>query len=367
MTKENTALIALLRLAVGNADDAVLPTDLNWERLIETAREQHVSVIAFDGLDILYTKHPERHIPIDLPDMESVKMDWYNDINVLETAYARHERMIGKIAAKFRKAGIRTMLMKGYGLSLNYPFPPHRPVGDIDIYLYDDKEKGDEIVRGTGVRVNDVNRHHSSFVLRGIVVENHRTFLDVDMHPSNARLEKILTSLVDDNNTAEIAGETVYLPSPTLNAIYLLRHAGEHFVSDCIQLRHILDLALFFENNRTNIDWKLVLNLYELESMMPFYNAIATFCVTYLGFSKDVFQGMTMVPDMAGRMIADTFRTTATGKCPKRSKIMSYGIFKTRMWWHNRWKHSMVYRESLISSYLALSKKRLGEELVLRK
>lgn len=40
------------------------------------------------------------------------------------------------------------MVLKGYGLSLNYLKPSHRPCGDIDIWLFGKQKEADD-ARGT--------------------------------------------------------------------------------------------------------------------------------------------------------------------------------------------------------------------------
>jgi len=60
--------------------------------------------------------------------------------------YGQYVGAIVSLAKEYSSAGIDTMLLKGYGLSLNWPVPEHRPVGDIDTYHFGKWRKADELV-----------------------------------------------------------------------------------------------------------------------------------------------------------------------------------------------------------------------------
>lgn len=51
-----------------------------------------------------------------------------------------------------------------------------------------------------------------------------------------------------------------------------MRHAGEHFATNEISLRHVLDLGFFFERFHNEIDWDYVLSVYNKEGMKRFYD-----------------------------------------------------------------------------------------------
>lgn len=70
------------------------------------------------------------------------------------------------------------MLLKGYGLSICWPVPEHRPVGDIDIYLgladsgcaFGHKniwKEADKVVsEKLGIKVDNTHHHHSIYFLK---------------------------------------------------------------------------------------------------------------------------------------------------------------------------------------------------------
>lgn len=67
-------------------------------------------------------------------------------------------------------------------------------------------------------------------------------------------------------------GEHVYLPSPILHALFLMRHAATHFASEGINLRQVLDWAFFVEKHTKEIDlpWLVsVLDEYHMKAGFP--------------------------------------------------------------------------------------------------
>lgn len=41
-------------------------------------------------------------------------------------------------------------------------------------------------------------------------------------------------------------------------------------------------------------------------------------------------------------------------------KKLKYVIGKSRRWWHNRWKYSLVYNENILESFVWLAKNRMN-------
>lgn len=88
-------------------------------------------------------------------------------------------------------------------------------------------------------------------------MENYYDFVNIHSHKSSKALEKIFKDLAkDDTHRVEVKGEIVYVPSPNLHALFLLRHACSHFVAEGITLRNVLDWAFFMEKHSKEVDWK---------------------------------------------------------------------------------------------------------------
>lgn len=263
------------------------------------------------------------------------------------------------------------LLLKGYGCSLCYPLPEHRPTGDIDIFLFGRQEEADTLVeRELGIKVHREYHKHSTFNYHGVEVENHAKFIDDVSHKSNIRFEQTLMSLLNEEECIESPINNVLLPSPTFNALFLLRHTGEHFASNEITLRHVLDVGTFFCKYHSMVDWEKMMTVYHQERMSDFFNGIATICVKYLGMEADSFASSdkryTYQHDivLAERILTDIFvqkdvlPMSMVGLNTIGQKL-KYAILKSHRWWHNRWKYRLVYNENLVESFVWLARNRI--------
>ena len=150
------------------------------------------------------------------------------------------------------------------------------------------------------------------------MVENHYDFINVYHHKSSAEVEKVLKQLgKNDSHFVELYGEKVYLPSPNLHALFLLRHAMSEFASSCINVRQVLDWAFFVEKNGTDVDWDWLLGVLDEYNMREFFNCINAICVNDLGFSATLFPNVQYLPDIKERVLNDIISPEFTAVEPK--------------------------------------------------
>ena len=177
------------------------------------------------------------------------------------------------------------------------------------------------------------------------MVENHYDFINVHHHKSNVALEKELKRLgEDDTHSVEVYGEKVYLPSPNLHAIFLIRHASGHFASEGLTLRQVLDWAFYMKENRDKIDWPWLMELIEKHGMKQFFDCINAICVDDLGFDSKIFPYIQYNPLLKERIIDEILNPEFSLVLP--NSLFSRLIYKYRRWKANRWKRVLCYNES---------------------
>ena len=370
-------LFELLQVALGNSEHLSRKfTVSQWNQAYIQAKEQ-VGAVCFGAIEKL---SPEERPPSDL------LMQWIALAESQRQYYQHYKKVLASLASFYRQYGVKMLLLKGYGLSLDYPVPELRPAGDIDIYLipesgpicYDGivKEYADQAVECCwGIEIGREYKKHSHFLIDGVVVENHDTFIDTDKHKSNLRFQSYLENLLvektnsndnklNENFLLESPVPNCYLPSATWNALFLLRHAGEHFATEKITLRHVLDLGIFFQSHSSEIDWDFVLQVYEKENMIDFYNAISTICTRFLWMNGGYFYGAIDREDLANKVLRDIFTEykplPMSNEALSKMSIIHYGVVKSLRWWKNRWKYKMVYNENILESFWGLAVNRLN-------
>lgn len=346
MSQTEHILLDIIRSVVTN-EAALLPENVDWNEVMALAHRQGVTGILFDGVAMLpKEKAPGREILMEL----------LGNTMMMERNYLKHKEAVSRLAKFYEDNGIGMMLMKGYGLSLNWPRPEHRPTGDIDCYNFGSHELADRmVVERLGIRIDNSHHKHSVFSFNGVMVENHYDFLNIHGHKSTAEIEKILKDMVPSKKPAEETGLTrsdipnVWFPSSRFNSLYLLRHSGEHFASVDMTLRIVLDWAFFIRAN-SPIDWKWLLDVLDKVGMKSYLAVLDSVCIRYLGFEKALFPDLPVEDSLVERSINDILHPEVEKE--HHENTVREIAFRFSRWRRNGWKHDMVFRESRWQSLL---------------
>lgn len=357
MKKElKDAYLGLVRTGIGH-DDINNEWFGDWTAIKALADTHGLSAIVLDALNTG---------PANLSDSIPVQMKlvWIGAVmQSYEGRYAAYEKAIGSLAGFYNQHGYKMMVLKGYASSLDWPNPKHRPCGDIDIWLFNQQETADkELVsslrlQDPSFKIDTSHHHHTVFEWDGFLVENHYDFINVHHHKSNAEFEKILKQLgEDDSHFVVLNGDTstgsaakVYLPSPNLHALFLLKHLMMHFASEGIMLRQVVDWGFFVEKHSKDIDWNYVLNVLDQFGMRQMFNIINAICVGDLGFDARIFPEMQFEPKLKDRVLNEILAPKYSANVPKN--IFSRVAFKVRRWRDNEWKHQLCYKDSMWSAF----------------
>lgn len=355
-------LFKLLRIALGNETCFSLPNVIDWKELIALSYQQEVAAIAVDGLQKIYDAVPGIHLNLDSKNLETEKYEWFCHSITIEQDYNCCLTAIEDLAKFYHINGIQLMLLKGYGLSLNYPVPAHRQSGDIDIYLWDSWQLADMLVeKYLNISIDNSHHHHSVFRFCNRLVENHYNFVNVYSHFSNIDIESLFKGLAEDKSLAvEHAlpnGIKIFFPSYDLNALFLARHCAIHFASERMILRQLLDWTLFVNLHHSDINWDLFWMETEKIGMEKFVLSINAIAVEHLGFDVSIFHLPKKYANfsnqnraLVNQILEDIIHI---GHIEERGSGVREYINRFKRWWHNRWKHRIVYKDSLISTFFA--------------
>lgn len=336
------AFLSLARLGI-NHTAYPLSQKYNWRVIQNLAYEQGLSAVVLDGVDKL---------PLDKRPPKEFLIQWIGDVlQSYEYRYELYCRAIAEMAAFFNGNGFKMMVLKGYACSLNWPKPEHRPCGDIDIWLFGKQKEADVLLaKEKGIKVDTSHHHHTVFYWRNFMVENHYDFINIHHHKSNFELESILKGLAkDDSCSVELYGERVYIPSPNLHALFLLKHTSIHFASEGISLRQVLDWGLFVQSHWPEIDWQWLEKVLIQYGLMDFFNIINAICVDDLGFDARIFSKVQYKPDLKERVLNEIIAPEYGLELPK--SLLKRLLFKIRRWKRSSWKHELCYNECLRSAF----------------
>lgn len=334
------------------------------ESLIETiGLEKMRDVAERQGLSALFldTVQNDKELSASIVSSSELKQRMLNMLGTslqLECQYAKYEAAVKRLSAFATECGLKLVVLKGYGLSMNYPVPAHRPCGDIDVYVISPVENlcgyrslNEAVKLKLGITVDESSRHHSRFAFMGFMVENHITVMDPDSHKENKELNKLLAEEVR-NGVREANG--VLLPSLRFYSIHLLAHMAGDFVSIGTDLRRLLDWVTFVNKVHASggVDWNFVFCTAKRFGMLSFLNSINDICVRYLGCSKELFpvrceaKKMLSFFRLSDRVFADLTAYHDPVLLPSQTNIFNYAWVKGMLFIKNRWKYNMVYKES---------------------
>ena len=330
--------LQLVRLGIGRAKDAIIPKEgISWLEIKALAELHGLSAVVLDSIEIL---------PVASRPPQEFLLEWIGEVlQGYEYPYEQYCKAITELAGFYNQHDYKIMVLKGYACSLDWPKPSHRPCGDIDIWLFGKQKEADAILtKEKGIEVDTGEHHHTTFYWDDFMVENHYDFINTHRHYSHRGLEQIFKELgQDDCYYVDLKGEKVYLPSPNLHALFLIRHALNHFASIGINLRQVLDWAFFAEKHTNEIDWKWLSGMLEKYHMMDFYNCLNAICVENLGFEARIFNGVQFNPNLKEKVLTDILS-------PKYE--VATGIKNMlKRWKANRWKHKLCFNENAWTAF----------------
>lgn len=303
LSKENSTLFSLLRHAIWqNCDEERIDFDLTtqeWQRLIEKAANMGVLAIAFDTL-------PKGEA---LPGLsKELIIRWGLSVQRLEDRNRRQREALRELIDIFRENQIEILLLKGFGLAENYPLSAHRECGDLDIYLFGDYEKGNGVIEALGIEVDKKITKHSHFFFKGIPVENHFSFLDVDLSKTDKNLEVHLNRILKEQGceTIMIDDIAVRIPTPDFTSLFLTRHNITHFMDWGLVLRHFCDMALFFTHNAGRINFESFRKIITEENQFSFFSSFTQLAHVYLGMPDTPFPVSDKHKALSERIIYET-------------------------------------------------------------
>ncbi len=247
------AKMLLSLLKSGLNDDAKIDEKLfqgrtkeDWIRLNNLAIDNAVAPTVFNGLE----KNPNIKVP------EEVAANLKESKEYAKKYHGLQEKLLGEFSDFTKSKGIDTVQMKGIGFSMNYPDPTARFGGDIDIYNFkhgtnpsDPKNNmslmTDKIAEKSGIEVAlDHGPKHSEIKYKGMPIENHRNFLNIEIGPLHKKMNSYLLKHLNPVQETLPHGTKILVPSKEFNNVFISFHAMQHFVGAGINFHHLADWAV---------------------------------------------------------------------------------------------------------------------------
>lgn len=279
MTYEFEYLMHLFTCGARGMTPAPPRQAIDFDRLLQLAHEQ--SVLHMVGVALINS--PDFGFPSDK--MKSL----FDNTRRMALANYMKRRLITNLLQDFAKAGIHAVLLKGYSIADLYAEPNCRISCDTDIYVdIKDEIRACKLLQEHGCEINPRSpiSHHT--------VCHHIDMGNIELHIFlyDEIVEEIWFENMDGNQFVQESDinydsseGTIFTLGRTDNLIFLVLHMIKHFIFSGINLRQIMDIALYIEKYRSCLDWK---RFYQIINTLHYRKLISTILgiiEKYFGFS----------------------------------------------------------------------------------
>ena len=281
MTINNNHLAFLALLKAGLWEEEVQLSqfgELDFEFIHRLAQEQSVVGLITAGL--------EHVIDVDIP--RKVALTFASSVMQIETRNIAMNNFIAELFGKMNGSGIHALLIKGQGIAQCYSRPLWRAAGDVDLLLDSDNfEKASLLLTPMAKKTEDVRPQtkHYALTIGQWEVELHGTLRSL----LTKRIDRVIDEVQNDTfinkkNRLWYNGEnSVLLPSPNNDVIFVFVHILQHYFRWGIGLRQICDWCRLLYTYKSIIDSQLLEERLSRMGIKTEWYAFAYLAVNTLG------------------------------------------------------------------------------------
>lgn len=257
------------------------PKQVNWLSVFNEAKQHTVLPIVLQEL----SEKPE------LFDIDTKLLErWKNAVTYQISINYKLMHNQNEAIALFEKAGLSYAVLKGTSVSVCYPNPELRVLGDIDI-LFKPREcmRAVELLCANGYSAQALNLTIHEVVERsGVRIEPHYMVAEIPDTPAGKVVSSFLENATDAAVTEEIPPYSFKVLSTPHQAVALLLHMERHMLHDGIGLRQLCDWAVFVNKKTDNDYWeKHIQPVLRQCGLLRFAQSLTKICVLYLGLKQD--------------------------------------------------------------------------------
>lgn len=212
--------------------------------------------------------------------------EWKKYVTVSAFRNQKNLQVQSDILLKLKDAGIPCAVIKGSTVSVNYPEPMIRTLGDIDILVnVSDYEKTIELLCGNEYEDESSENHqfHYKYTTQGVAVEIHKSVTEYSDDEYGEKVRSFMNNALGDIIIKQI--DEFSFPSLTnkYQAATLLLHTQRHFYENRLPIRMLCDWAMFVESVSKE-EWDNIVYPFVSEMKLnSLCDGLCAICAEYLG------------------------------------------------------------------------------------
>lgn len=277
MKQEVQYLLEIIKYILNRKQGEIMvpAKDMDWERLIQLAKEHSILNCVYYGVDALAQEHK--------PDEAKCDILYKALVNSVVRNYNQIEG-VKELFEAFEEEGIYALAVKGICTKQHYPQTDMRTMGDIDILyqpLQDAKVK--KVMKQLGYDEHVEGRQHDCY--------SRKPYLAVEMHRDLVEADSVYTPYYETIWERVKPKENFqYVHEMTLEDefIYTFVHLTRHFQNGGIGIRFVIDVYVY--NHLNGMDWKYIEEELQKLSLWEFYNNMSTLAEMWFG-TEEVCMG----------------------------------------------------------------------------
>jgi len=310
----------------------------DWQEIFKLAVVQGVLVLTLNGAMLL---------PKELQPPHALKLRWIAGVDGVEKRYLHRVKTAEELAAYFRENNIRMLLFKGIALARLYPVPYCREFGDIDIFLCGKAKEGDALLQRIAGKNLLAAEKHKDFIYKGILIENHHTFLDIERW-KNDILNKRLMMILEKAGMTETCAASVYgdepilFPPPDFDALFVMLHLLVHWTSR-ISFRFLCDLTVLFTAYKGKIDFSLYRSALSEAGLLKLADTFISLSVKHFGLNPECVPPYESDLTLENRIWNDILNPKEPLLPEEKQTLFNIIMHKIRLLRSRYWKNELLF------------------------
>ena len=285
--------------------------DVDWQKLIETAKRQNILSMICDKLIGLH-----KEIEVTAEASQELYLSMMKQVYLTSKKFMQAMNMLELMSEN----EIKVVVLKGCALRDLYPVPEWRTMGDIDVLISpSDMEKTKKLFAENGYEVKGtIKRELDCYKEKNIPWEI-KCSLEAEFKESYEKWDDIYF------NSAKQWKYNQYMPSSTLLFQHIIVHTANNLVSIGAGIRNLCDISLCMKK-MPDIDYRAVKEACENEGFIKVYNALISCAGRW--FDVDVSNtGAEIIDNEAvDNIIEYMLSETIYGKCNADNRLMNWTV-----------------------------------------
>lgn len=239
MNSNIDAFFRLIRIALNVEEKFSFQQEVDWNQVYRLAMDHGVCTMICDAVERVKDQNEAFNIDEDL------WYEWVGQSMVKVMKYKAQWNDARKLGTYWSESGLRPVVLKGFVYAQLYPQIKYRTSCDLDVFLFDDWERGNQLIEALGITVNRSYYKNSSFQVGALNVENHKFCSPIRGGRNRKKYETYLQGLLKDTSLEKINGTALFCPPPLFNVLFFMSHAQYHCCYEGgINMKFVCDWAM---------------------------------------------------------------------------------------------------------------------------